>query len=288
MKPLTLPLLAALFIATQVFAQTDSNRPFDDLIVEARAALARGDAERALSLSTSAVESSPDNPLGYALRAAAHDARREFESSVADYSRLLSLAPDTVAALHRRAEAQFRLGRFKESVADFDKEVSLDPAREAHHWQRGLSLYYAGEYARGAKQFELHRTVNPDDVENAAWHYLCVAREKGVAEARRRLIAIEAGADARVPMKEIHALYGGKATADEVLAAAGAGDPPPAELKRRLMYAHLYVGLYHEAAGDAGKAKEHVTLAAREYAADDYMSDVARVHLATFNKRRTK
>ena len=185
-----------------------------------------------------------------------------------------------VAALHRRGEAHFRLGRFKESVADFDKEVSLDPSREPHHWQRGLSLYYAGEYARGAKQFELHRTVNPDDVENAAWHYLCVAREKGVAEARVRLIPIEAGADARVPMNEIHALYAGKGTADEVLAAARAGDPPPAELKRRLMYAHLYVGLHHETAGNAGKAKEHVTLAAQKYAGDDYMSDVARVHAA--------
>ena len=288
MKPPTLPLLAALFIATQVLAQTDSKRSFDELITEARGALAGGDAERALSLSTSAVESSPDNPLGYALRAAAHDARREFESSVADYSNLLSLAPDNVAALHRRGEANFRLGRFKESVADFDKEVSLDPSREPHHWQRGLSLYYAGEYARGAKQFELHRTVNPDDVENAAWHYLCVAREKGVVEARRGLIPIEGGADARVPMKEIHSLYAGKATADDVLAATRAGDPPAAELKRRLMYAHLYVGLHHEAAGAAGKAKEHITLAAREYAGDDYMSDVARVHLATFEGREGK
>ena len=190
-----------------------------------------------------------------------------------------SRVPDDAAALHRRGEAQFRLGHFRESVADFDREVALDPSREAYHWQRGISLYYAGDFARAARQFDLHRTVNPDDVENAAWHYLCVARADGVEGARRSLIEIAPGADARVPMRQIHALFAGRATEPDVLAAATAGDPPAAELKRRLLYAHLYIGLYREAAGDAAEAKEHIALAADKYAEPgDYMSDVAIVH----------
>ena len=130
-------------------------------------------------------------------------------------------------------------------------------------------------------------TVNPDDVENAAWHYLCLARSKGVDHARRALIPVAPGADPRVPMDQIHALYAGRGTPEQVLAAARAGDAeaPPRERNRRLMYAHLYLGLYHEAAGGADKAKEHITLAAEKYALeDDYMSDVARVHAATFKR----
>jgi lipoprotein NlpI len=249
-----------------------------DLISSSRSALARGDTDRALSLANDAVRCAPDAPLTYALRAAVHDARREFDKSLPDYDKVVSLVADNLPAHQRRGEAHFRLGRFKESVADFDKVIALDPAREPHHWQRGISLYYAGEYERGAKQFELHRTVNPDDVENAAWHYLCVARQSGVDKARQALIPI--AHDPRIPMMKIHALFDGKATPDEVLKAAGAGDPPPAELKHRLMYAHLYIGLYHEAAGNAAKAAEHIKLAASNYAGTDYMSDVARAHAA--------
>ena len=54
------------------------------------------------------------------------------------------------------------------------------------------------------------------------------------------------------------------------------------EVKTRRFYAHLYVGLYYEAAGQAERAREHITLAAETYAEDNYMSDVARVHAATF------
>ena len=204
-----------------------------------------------------------------------HDARREFDKTVADCTKLLSLTPGDAAALRRRGEAHFRLGRFRESVADFDREVGLDPGREPHHWQRGISLYYAGEYQRGANQFELHRTVNPDDVENAAWHYLCVARQSGVAKARASLLPV--GPDERVPMREAYELFAGRATPDDVISAATAGNPPPAQRKARLFYAHLYVGLFNEASGAAEPARKHIRLAV-EHADDGYMGDVARVH----------
>jgi lipoprotein NlpI len=45
-----------------------------------------------------------------------------------------------------------------------------------------------------------------------------------------------------------------------------------------LFYAHLYLGLYFEALGDAEKARKHITRAAGQYQTGDYMGDVARVH----------
>ena len=70
----------------------------------------------------------------------------------------------------------------------------------------------------------------------------------------------------------------GKLGVDDVLAAARAGNPPADELNDRLFYAHLYIGLYYEAAGDAKAAREHIERAV-SYRADHYMGDVARVHL---------
>jgi lipoprotein NlpI len=168
-------------------------------------------------------------------------------------------------------------GRVDDSIRDFDKYLDLNPDERPHHWQRGIALYYAGRYEDGTRQFELHRTVNPEDVENAAWHFLCLARWKDVETARKSLIPIKG--DTRIPMAQVHQLFAGQATPEDVLKAAAADNPPPAQLTRHLFYAHLYIGLYCEATRQPDKAKEHLTLAAEKYPIPDYMYGVARVHL---------
>ena len=79
-------------------------------------------------------------------------------------------------AIMNRAVAAFEQGRFAESATAFDEVAKAVPDQAPQLWQRGIALYYAGRYDDCRRQFELHRTVNPDDVENAVWHFLCVAR----------------------------------------------------------------------------------------------------------------
>jgi lipoprotein NlpI len=116
--------------------------------------------------------------------------------------------------------------------------------------------------------------VNPDDVENPAWHFLCVARLEGPEAARKAMLPV--GEDRRVPMREILDLYAGRGDAAAVLAAAERGEE---EARRnQLCYAHLYLGLHAEATGDVEKARHHVTLAAGPFRMDHYMGRVAVVH----------
>src|SRR5205085_8743876 len=103
--------------------------------------------------------------------------------------------------------------------------LSLEPQQKPYHWQRGISLYYAGRFDDGKKQFELHQTVNTQDVENAVWHFLCTVRLEGLESAKKQLIPIEK--DARVPMAQVHQLFAGKARPQDVLAAAQAAPPQP-------------------------------------------------------------
>lgn len=212
---------------------------------------------------------------------------RQLEALVARCDEVLARSPDVPAALQRRAEALCLLGRVEASVRDFDRAVAADPASAPENWQRGIALYYAGRFADGAAQFEQHRTVNPQDVENAAWHYLCLARalgpEKGPAAARAGLIPIRS--DPRVPLMKVHELYAGTATAADVVAAARAGEPTAAELRERLFYAHLYIALFHEANGRTDQARAHVRLAAGEHGVDGYMGDVARLHAWVLDRR---
>lgn len=163
----------------------------------------------------------------------------------------------------------------KESVAAFDRLIKLQPDARPGLWQRGLALYHADKFKEGREQFEVHQTVNPNDVENAAWHFICVAKADGVEEARKHLIPIKG--DSRVPMKEVHDLFAGTGSVDAVMKAAGAGDE--SERRNQLCYAHLYLGLYFEALGDVAKAREHMVKSAVDYKMDHYMGKSAQVHV---------
>jgi tetratricopeptide (TPR) repeat protein len=178
-------------------------------------------------------------------------------------------------ALFREGVEAFFAAKPKESVAAFDKLIALEPALKPQLWQRGLSLYLAGQYAAGREQFEVHQTVNGHDVENAAWHFLCVARSAGIEAARQALIPIEG--DTRVPMKEVHDLFAGKGSVEQVLKSAETGEGEARQ--NHLCYAHLYLGLYFEALGDEAKAKDHLRKAANDFRMDHYMGRCAQVHV---------
>ncbi|HEV7280859.1 MAG TPA: hypothetical protein VGN57_11705 [Pirellulaceae bacterium] len=221
-------------------------------------------------------------------QAQAEAERGESEAAVRTASEALKLDDSLAAAWYLRGRERFKLSQFQESVADFDRYVELMPQAASRQWERGIALYYAGEYAKGAEQFALYQTYHNADVENAAWHYLCVARAEGgekgagVEKARRSLLPIEN--DRRVPMMEIYRLYQGEATPEDVLKAARAGEPGKEELAGRLFYARLYIGLYHEAASQHDLSRKYLLEAADEHAEtrtiNRYMYDVARVHAA--------
>jgi len=84
-------------------------------------------------------------------------------------ARIWGQAEDLDAMLNT-AEQAFARGQIEQSVAAFDRLAAAAPRAMPQLWQRGIALYYAGRYDDCRKQFEAHRTVNPDDVENAAWH----------------------------------------------------------------------------------------------------------------------
>jgi lipoprotein NlpI len=181
-------------------------------------------------------------------------------------------------ALFDRAVADFLGGRIPESVAGFDTLARLDPERAPQLWQRGIALYYAGRYQDCRLQFESHRTVNPNDVENAAWHFLCVARGESPQAARAALLPV--GPDARAPMRQVYDMFRGTITPEAVMTAAG--DRPDAQF-----YAHLYVGLYAEAVGNTTLALEHIKAAADDrFTLGGYMHSVAKLHFDRLQRTR--
>jgi lipoprotein NlpI len=199
----------------------------------------------------------------------------DHDRAIVVLSEVLKKDPKRAITWYLRGRANFCAGKVAESVADFDKYVELAPNAESRQWERGISYYYAGEYTKGAKQFELYQTFHDQDVENSVWRYLCVAKSEGLEKAQANMLPIDN--DSRVPFMQIFDLYRGKLKPEDVLKAAEAGSPAKEALNTRLFYTHLYLGLWHEAAGRADEAKKHL-LQAEQHKIGHYMWDVAHIH----------
>ena len=209
-------------------------------------------------------------------RAAELEAQGQFDQALLPLGRWIELQPDAAEAFQMRGVVHFKAGHAAASVADFDRFLELRPDREPYHWQRGISYYYAGQYEKGVRQFESHKRVNPQDVENAAWHYLCKARIGGGEQARAALIEVDG--DRRPWAMMVYRMFQGGATPDQVLQHAEQASRTEADRRDNLFYSHLYVGLFHEAAGRAAESLKHIEIAVEKYPSPDYMGDVARVH----------
>jgi lipoprotein NlpI len=184
---------------------------------------------------------------------------------------LLAAAQD-IRAIMDKAVEDFRAARIQQSLDGFDRVARLSPGDAPYLWQRGIAQYYAGQFRECRDMFVSHRTVNPDDVENAAWHFLCVARAESPDAARKQILPV--GPDARRPMREVYQMFKGDMTQAQVMKAAGND-------RGALFFARLYIGLYLEATGnrEAGRAQIEIAAEDRYARVGGYMHDVARVHL---------
>lgn len=254
----------------------------EKIVRQSQAAAAAGDLERAIELASQAIEQKPDDARWLIHRGSLYARLRRHKLAVSDFDRAIELDPKQANAFDDRGSERLTLGQIDESIADFDRAIALDSRREPGHWKRGIAYYYARRYGDGRRQFEGYQTVDVNDVENAVWRFLCMSRQDGIEKARRELLKIKH--DRRVPMMEIYALFSGEAKPDDVLAAARAGEPAEQELRHRLFYAELYLGLYAGALEDEAAARRHMQ-AAVDHKISHYMWDVAQMHLNRLTRK---
>lgn len=203
-------------------------------------------------------------------------AAEDFERSARLAKEAAEASAENAAVLQNAAELLYLSGEAKDSLPLFDSVVKLRPESAAHNWQRGIALCTCGDFERGAEQFKQHHDVNPDDVENSAWYFLCVAKTKGVDAAKK--VVIPSRGDGRQPMMTILKLLQGEVEPEVVLQAAVA--PQIAEQARPMaqFYADLYVGLYFDSLGNAEQAIKYLKRS-QQYDRSGYMVRTAQVYL---------
>lgn len=233
---------------------------------------------------TKAIKEDPKHIPSYLARGYVYQYDRNYAGAAADFSKAIEIDPSNPEPYFRRAVEYFNLGEFKKCVADFEKFAEFLPDRKPHLWQLGIAYYYTGQFKEGRELFESHQTVNSHDVENAVWHFLCIAGMEDFEAARAALIHIEG--DSRVPMMQVYQLFKGTGDEESVLKAAHEGTAIGGARIRQSFYAHLYLGLFYESKGDKEKAYTNIRRAAQHYKSNGYMGQVARVHRDWLKKKR--
>lgn len=202
-----------------------------------------------------------------------------------DYAKAIELAEQTADASRDNgglqqaaAELLYLSGAAEKSLAPFDRAVKLMPEKAPQNWQRGIALATCGKFEAGAAQFKTHHDVNPDDVENSAWYFLCVAKTDGIDAARKTVIPSRS--DPREPMMSVLAMLKNSLEPKMVLQAAIEKTEEGPRRQLAQFYAALYVGLYYDSLGNKEEAIKHLKLSL-SYDTDGYMTDTARVYLQT-------
>ena len=210
------------------------------------------------------------------LQAASNDlAADKYDEASRQALEAASLAKESGRIQQSAAEVLYLAGKAEESLPIFDRANALLAENAPHNWQRGIALGTCGKWAEGAAQFKQHHDVNPDDVENSAWYYLCVAKSEGLEAAKKSVIPSRG--DSRQPMMAILQMLKGEKQPDEVLAVAAQAPEGPRR-KQSMFYGELYVGLYYDSIGKAAEAEKHLR-ASLKFDQDHYMSDTSRVYL---------
>jgi lipoprotein NlpI len=121
----------------------------------------------------SATTATPKTEAGWYQRVEKALKEDKADEAVLEMDDAIKSLPTNAQLVSIRGSLKFRSGKVAESIQDFDKVIELNPASKPYLWQRGIALYYADRFQDGLDQFAVHREVNPNDVENAFWHFLC-------------------------------------------------------------------------------------------------------------------
>lgn len=162
----------------------------------------------------------------------------------------------------------------EDSVQDFDAVLAAAPTMRPYLWQRGLSLYYLGQFTEGAMQFRDDVAVNPNDTEESIWAFLCEAQLEGPEAARQKFLQV--GRDPRPVMRAAYECFQNGSQPDAIMKAVALDNGG-----HDSFYARLYVGLWHEAHAEEGKARAAMVEAAQTaygQKSGDYMASLAQVH----------
>jgi lipoprotein NlpI len=237
-------------------SDVDAARAYNDL---GMAYSAKGDYDQAIASFDQAIKLRPDYSEAFYDRALALDSKNAYTEAITDYSKAIELHPDDATAHYNRGSDRLLVGQYTEAMYDFDQAAQIDADyTELAAWNKGIAQYYLGRYQDSVNSINQYLAVKPRFTFGGLWLYLA---EAGAGrDPKPNLVARFRSADLSEWPGPIVSLYMGKATVDEVRAAAKQGDPD--YLEDQACQAAFYIGALALISGRTEEGRRDLTEAA--------------------------
>ena len=121
----------------------------------------------------------------YYYRGAAHQAKRDFDRAITDYSQAISIDPNDADYLNGRAGAYEAKNDMSRAMADYDQAIQLNPKSVYAYNNRGATYQRKGDYARASADYGEVTRLQPKNPD--AWAARCWVRAAGGREVQQAL-----------------------------------------------------------------------------------------------------
>ena len=121
----------------------------------------------------------------YYFRAAASEAKKDFDRAIADYTQAIAIDPTEVDYLNGRAGAYEAKNDMNRAMADYDKAIQLNPKSVYAYNNRGATFQRKGDFARASADYGEVTKLQPNNPD--AWAARCWVRAAGGREVQQAL-----------------------------------------------------------------------------------------------------
>ena len=189
------------------------------------------DFDQALRLSANYVEALYN-------RGNAYNSKGNYDRAIQDYDQALRLNSNLAQALTNRGNAYNSKGNYDRAIQDYDQALRLDPNDTPYFFSRGVTQFCAGRFSAAEADLSKQVESHPTDSYAALWLYL--ARSRSGKDATAWLEAASQHLDANTWPAPVVRMFLGRATAQDVLAAAKESDADSD--RAHLCQAYFYSG----------------------------------------------
>lgn len=130
-------------------------------------------------------ETTKNLAAAYYFRAAASEAKKDFDRAIADYTQAIAIDPTEVDYLNGRAGAYEAKNDMNRAMADYDKAIQLNPKSVYAYNNRGATFQRKGDFARASADYGEVTKLQPNNPD--AWAARCWVRAAGGREVQQAL-----------------------------------------------------------------------------------------------------
>ena len=177
-----------------------------------------------------------------------------------DYNQAIKLKPDMAEAYNSIGIHFTQQQEFIQAYEAFDSTLDINPDFEFAFLNRGIALYYGGRPDLAVRDLGQFYDNNATDPYRALWSFIA-KNELDPAEALLNLAEIRQQLDPRNWATLLVDLYLGAISEEQLLNSLMAGVTNQRQLTDRLCEAYFYLGKYHSARGNKGRASNYFKLA---------------------------